>query len=261
VIPHEIPHGETPPEVDPPATPRGASSGHGGRRSGRRQRPFIVELPVLVVVSLAVTLLVRTFLVQPFYIPSGSMEDTLQVGDRVLVNKLAYRFGEIDRGDVVVFDGVDSFSAQVVVEEPASLLGRALQPLAQLLGLAPAGKDFIKRVVGVGGDRVVCCDEQGRITVNGVALDEEPYLFPDDQASLTEFDVEVPAGRLWLMGDHRSSSQDSRSLLGSPGGGMVPEDHVVGEAFSVVWPLDHLGWLSNPPTFQQPALTGGGAAP
>ncbi|MDT9683850.1 signal peptidase I [Streptomyces sp. TRM76323] len=180
-------------------------------------------------------LLVSHFLIQPFQIPSGSMEPTLQVGDRVVVNKLAYRFGARPaRGDVVVFDGSGSFVRTVPEENPVTGF---LRGAAAALGLAePADTDFVKRVVGVGGDRVRCCDEEGRIEVNGAPVEEE-YLYPGDAPSRVPFDVVVPEGTLWVMGDHRSQSRDSRDHLGAPGGGMVPVDRVIGRADWIGWPV------------------------
>ncbi|GGQ29688.1 signal peptidase I [Streptomyces roseolilacinus] len=179
-------------------------------------------------------LLVSHFVIQPFRIPSGSMEPTLQVGDRVVVNKLAYRFGAVPaRGDVVVFDGTGSFLRTVPEENPVTGL---LHGAAAALGLAePADTDFVKRVVGVGGDRVTCCDEEGRIKVNGVPVDEG-YLHPGDAPSEVRFDIVVPDGTLWVMGDHRGQSRDSRDHLGAPGGGMVPVDMVIGRADWIGWP-------------------------
>jgi signal peptidase I len=220
--------------------------------SARRRSHAWVELPVLVLLTLLVAALVRTFLVQPFYIPSGSMENTLQVGDRVLVDKLSYRFGEISRGDIVVFDGLDSFTPEVEVDEPPNALLGGLRSLGAALGLAPPGEtDFIKRVVGLPGDRVRCCDAQDRVTVNGRPLDESAYLYAGDQPSESPFDVVVPPGRLWVMGDHRAASADSRAHTGDPGGGTVPEDKVIGRAFSVVWPLDRLTGLDVPPAYDR----------
>jgi signal peptidase I len=176
---------------------------------------------------------VSTFVMQPFLIPSGSMENTLQVGDRVMVNKLAYRFGDIERGDIVVFDGSGTFAGG---GSEAGSLSRILRKAAATVGLAqPEGSDYIKRVIGVGGDRVVCCDPDGRITVNGEPLDE-PYLHPGDAPSEVRFDIEVPEGRLWVLGDHRADSMDSRDHLGSPGGGTVCEDRVIGRAEFIGWP-------------------------
>lgn len=192
-------------------------------------------------------LLFSTFVVQPFLIPSGSMESTLRVGDRVLVNKLAYRFGSVPRrGDVVVFDGTGSFVQEGTGENPVTAL---LRGAAASLGLAgPAETDFVKRVVGVGGDRVVCCDARGRIEVNGRPLDEE-YLFPGDAASRVPFDIVVPDGTLWMMGDHRSRSRDSRDHLGEPGGGMVPVDRVIGRVDWFGWPLGRVGSLPGTSAF------------
>ncbi|MEU1017930.1 signal peptidase I [Streptomyces sp. NPDC005900] len=168
----------------------------------------------------AAMLLVSAFVVQPFQIPSGSMEPAFRVGDRVLVNKLAYRFGsEPRRGDAVVFDGSGYFG----------------------------DADYIKRVVGTGGDRVVCC-ERGRITVNGEPVDE-PYLYPGDAPSQVPFEVVVPEDSLFLLGDHRSASRDSRDHLGEPGGGMIPVDEVIGRADWIAWPFGHWTSLKRPDSF------------
>ena len=186
--------------------------------------------PILLV-CLVFLLLLNAFVVQPFQIPSGSMENGLRIGDRVLVNKLAYRFGGGPRrGDVVVFDGTGYF-------------GNA---------------DYIKRVVGVGGDHVVCCDKEGRIRVNGRSVDESTFLHPGDSPSTVPFTVVVPDGTLFVLGDHRSDSSDSRDHLGSPGGGMIPVDDVIGRAFTIVWPLDRARILHRPSTFSQPGLAAAG---
>ncbi|NBM15187.1 signal peptidase I [Streptomyces sp. GC420] len=200
-----------------PGTADQAGSGQDGRsRSARAfrdappcRRAGIRRAGILSACCLVVLLPADIFVAQPFEIPSSSMEPTLRPGDRVLVNKLAYRFdAEPRRGDVVVFDGTEYFSGS---------------------------GDYVKRVVGVGGDRVVCCDRRGRVQVNGTAV-EEPYLHPGDTPSDVSFDVVVPEGTLWLMGDHRSRSSDSRDRLGSPGGGMVPVERVVGRVEGIAWP-------------------------
>jgi signal peptidase I len=212
------------------------------------------ELPVLIVIAIALAILLKTFLVQAFYIPSGSMEDTLRIGDRVMVNKVVYHLRDIKRGDVVVFDGLDSFTPEVSIPEPTNPVSKALGWFGGLVGFAPPSeKDFIKRVIGIPGDRVTCCDAKGRVTVNGVALDE-PYLFPGNAPSDQPFNITVPAGRLWVMGDHRAASSDSRAHLGDPGGGTVPENKVIGRAFVIIWPVGHWSWLSNPATFNQAGL-------
>ncbi|MEH0446658.1 signal peptidase I [Streptomyces sp. B21-102] len=173
-------------------------------------------------VCLLFLLVLNAFVAQPFQIPSGSMENALRIGDRVLVNKLAYRFGaEPRRGDVVVFDGTGYFG----------------------------NSDYIKRVVGVGGDHVVCCDKEGRIQVNGRSVDESTFLYPGDSPSTAAFDVVVPDGALFVLGDHRGRSSDSRDHLGSPGGGMIPVDDVIGRADWIIWPFAHLTRLSRPSAY------------
>lgn len=179
------------------------------------------ESVLYMLAGIGVALLVHLFVLQSFYIPSGSMENTLLLNDRVVVNKLAYRFGQVERGDIVVFKGWD-------------------------------GEDTIKRVIGVGGDTVKCCDEKQRITVNGVPLDEEgAYLYPGAAPSNREFEVKVPPGRLWLMGDHRSNSLDSRAFLEDEHHGTVAEDDVIGRAFLRYWPLSRLSLLSPPDLFSR----------
>jgi signal peptidase I len=190
---------------------------------------------------LLAALLVRAFVVTPFSIPSGSMRETLLVGDRIMVDRVTYRFRTVGRGDVVVFDGTDTFGA-IPGAEPPSLRDQALRALT--FGLTRSDEtDYVKRVIGIGGDRVACCDERDRITVNGRALDERDYLFPGDAPSRLRFDIEVPDGRIWVMGDHRSDSRDSRAHLGDPGGGTVPVSDVVGRVVAVVWPADRIGGL------------------
>lgn len=206
----------------------------GGRRSFTWRRAAALGVGCTVLL-----LLFSNFVVQPFLIPSRSMEPTFEVGDRVLVNKLAYRFGDGPRrGDLVVFDGTGSFVPERPEDHP---IGVALHGAASALGLAePSDSDFVKRVVGVGGDDVVCCDAGGRVQVNGVALDE-PYLYPGDAPSQVPFRIVVPLGTLWVMGDHRSQSRDSRDHLGQPGGGMVPVENVIGRADWIGWPVTRWG--------------------
>lgn len=212
--------------------------------SGQSHRPPWRSPLLYTAACLTFLLLLSGFVMQPFLIPSTSMQPALDVGDRVLVNKLAYRFGAVpERGDIVVFDGTGSF----VREEPsADPVTGALRRAGSALGLTePAETDFVKRVVGVGGDRVVCCDKRGRLQVNGRSVDET-YLHPGDTPSRVPFDIVVPQGRLWMLGDHRSRSSDSRDHLGSPGGGMVPVERVIGRADWTVWPFGR--WGATAPT-------------
>lgn len=232
------------------------SDGDAGRG---KQGSFLRELPFLVVVALGLALLIKAFVIQAFYIPSASMEDTLHVGDRVLVNKLAYDIHDVHRGDVIVFNGEGSFIPASPENNPDNPAEAAVQAVGSAFGRTPPGeKDFIKRVIGVPGDHVACCDERGRITVNGVPLNGRPYIYPGNAPSKRRFDVTVPEGRLWVMGDHRAVSADSREHMQRPGGGTVPVDRVLGRAFAVVWPVSDLGVLSPPRTFGQPSLVDSG---
>ncbi|WP_432511714.1 signal peptidase I [Kineococcus sp. SYSU DK001] len=190
---------------------------------------------LVLAVALLLVLLVRTFVVQTFSIPSDSMRPTLEPGERVLVWRVDA--DDVRRGDVVVFNGTGTFADAPPAPEGLARLGAAA---AGLLGFRPGEADYVKRVVGLPGDRITCCDEQGRLLVNGEPLDE-PYVHPGDAASEVEFDIAVPQGRLWLMGDHRSDSVDSRSHLGSPGGGTVSVDDVIGRVVAVTWPLGAAG--------------------
>jgi signal peptidase I len=201
---------------------------------------------IIVVSALVLSMLIKTFLVQSFYIPSGSMEDTLEIGDRVLVSKLAPGPLDLHRGDVVVFKDPGGWLSPTAVVERTGWRGVVADTLT-FVGLMPqdSGEHLIKRVIGLAGDTVACCDAQGRLTVNGIPLDE-PYLAPGAEPSEMEFSVVVPEGRLWVMGDNRQNSQDSRYKQGDPGGGAIPRANVVGVAFVTLWPIDRWTVLHNP---------------
>lgn len=223
-------------------------------QSSAKKGSFWKELPILIVIALVLAFVIRTWLMQAFYIPSTSMENTLLVGDRVLVNKVVYQIRDIERGEVIVFNGDGSWDDPntVQIPEPTNPISGAFTWVQQQLGAAPSGKEYIKRVIGLPGDTVECCDEQNRVLVNGEPLDEEAYLYPGSIESHTEFGpIEVGEGQLWLMGDHRAISHDSRSNQNNPGGGTVPIDHVVGRAFVIIWPFDQAGSLSVPPAFEE----------
>ncbi|WP_030487488.1 signal peptidase I [Micromonospora chokoriensis] len=193
---------------------------------------FWKELPILLGVAILVAVLVRAFVLQTFFIPSPSMENTLKIDDRVLVNKLVYDFRSPHRGEVIVFKAPTEWSGN------------------------PDGEDFIKRVIGTPGDHVVCCDPQERLMINGKSLDE-PYIFSmngiRDKPADQEFDITVPEGRLWVMGDHRSASGDSlehwQQSQQNITEATIPEDAVVGRAFTVFWPVNRATWLTVPDSF------------
>jgi signal peptidase I len=243
---------------DSPADPAGDTDASGGK-SGKRRRSFWRELPVLIVVALVLALLIKTFAVQAFYIPSGSMQNTLEIGDRVLINKVVYHLRPIHRGDIVVFDGTGSWNS----DSPAgssNIFSKAVDELEGLVGISQDPNIYIKRVIGLPGDHVVCCNTAGQVTVNGVALSESSYLYPGNAPSTQKFNITVPPGRLWVMGDHRAISYDSRGHMGDPGGGTIPESGVLGRAFVIIWPPSQWGPLNIPATFEQPQLNAGAAA-
>lgn len=221
----------------------------------RKEMPLWQELPLLLIVAFCLAVLIRTFLLQAFFIPSGSMEDTLLVGDRVLVNKVVYDMRDPLRGEVVVFRGPPTWASETP-DKPldqafSAKLGRTV---GDLVGVSrPGERDFIKRVIGLPGDRVACCDARGRITVNGVGIDEAYVLDNSDLeaparpgvcGSRRFAEITVSPDNMWVMGDHRAVSQDSRCQ------GEVPIDNIIGRGFVIVWPSDRFAGLSVPPVWQ-----------
>jgi signal peptidase I len=205
---------------------------------------FLRELPVIIIAALVVSIIVKTFLVHFFYIPSGSMENTLQVGDRIAVNKFGALFTDIKRGEVVVFSDPDKWLGNSAESEDSGI-GAVVKTGLITVGVLPdpAKQYLIKRVIGVGGDKVVCCDKAGKVQVNGVSI-TEPYVFAGDKPSDVQFNVDIPKGFIWVMGDHRGASADSRFHPDSANNGMVPLSKVVGRAVFVVWPFTGIGLIS-----------------
>jgi signal peptidase I len=206
--------------------------------------PVWQESLLLIVTAMVMAIVVKALFLQAFYIPSGSMEPGLLINDKILVQKVSYWWADPGRGDVVVFD--DPGGWLPTTDEP---MRNPVQRALEIVGLYPTGGHLIKRVVGVGGDHVVCCDAQGRLTVNDTPIDE-PYLMQaPDAATEQKFDIEVPEGHLWVMGDNRGNSADSRVHLGDPGGGFVDEGQVVGKAWLRVWPVNRMGVIGDPDAF------------
>jgi signal peptidase I len=217
---------------DPSMTPSddftsGGDSSSGDRRSSGGS--FLRELPVLLLVAFVLAFLLRTFVLQVFFIPSASMEPTLQVDDRMVVEKVTYRFREPQRGEIVVFEGETA-----AVQDTTGAVGDVVRGVGQFLGVVPASaRDFVKRVIGLPGDEILIDD--GVVYVNGVELDE-PYRVEE----ATDYGpVIVPEGRLFFLGDNRPNSSDSRRSLG-----FVPRDNVVGRAVLILFPVAHAGSLT-----------------
>lgn len=234
----------------------GISEGDGG--SDRDEAPAsggavawaaVKEFAIVVGMALVLSFIVKTWLLQAFYIPSGSMEDTLVLNDRVIVSKLTPGPIDLKRGDIVVFADPGDW-LDPAPQQPHGKAETLIRDGLTFIGLLPDNSEnhLIKRVIGLPGDHVVCCDEGGRITINGAPI-KEPYLKPGDAASEQDFDITVPRGRVWVMGDHRSNSADSRVHDGPANDGStgsVDESLIVGRAVVLVWPLDHFTFLTNP---------------
>jgi signal peptidase I len=225
-------------------------------KAAKKKKNFWRELLTIVVAAAVLTLLAKAFVIQVYRIPSASMENTLQVGDRVLVNKVVYHFRGIARGDIIVFSGQDSWGPDAPPPSSDPVV-RIFDDVLSGIGLQNNQTYYIKRVIGLPGDHVACCTD-GKVTVNGVPLSEGSYLYPGNPPSF-KFNEVVPAGHVWVMGDHRSDSDDSRYHPGDPGGGAIPENQVVGRAFLIIWPPSQIRDLPIPSTFGQAALHAGAA--
>ena len=219
----------------------------------RRKRSFFQEFPFLIVVALVVSLFIKTFVIQFFFIPSGSMENTLQIDDRVAVNRLPFISNNIKRGDVVVFRDPDNWLPAADMETAPFVIAKAKAALVAVGVLPnPAKQYLVKRVVGVEGDRVICCTTTGKITVNGQEM-IEPYIFAGNVPSDMNFDVTVPKGKLWVMGDHRGASADSRFHQDDINKGFVPLNRVTGRVLAVIWPIKNISLVPNIDALNQPA--------
>lgn len=232
----------------------------GTRRWGRRNKEpkpkkkgsLLKELPVLLIVAFGLAVLIKTFLFQAFFIPSGSMEPTLHgctgcSGDRVLVNKVIYYFGDPAPGDIVVFEGPDTWAPEVQIAEPTNWFSSLMATLGRAIGVGPPSeKDYVKRVVATAGQTVECCDADGRVMVDGVPVDE-PYIVTDNPLESRSFEpITVPEGRLWVMGDNRAGSADSRSHRTDKYSGTIAVDDVIGKAAIIVWPFSRFTILDDP---------------
>jgi len=209
----------------------------------------IKEILIIAVMALVLSFIVKTWLIQAFYIPSGSMENTLVRDDRVIVSKLTPGPFDLNRGDIVVFRDPGNWLG-TVPETNEGGTRESVRRVLQFVGLVPDDSDdhLIKRVIGLPGDHVVCCDKNGQLTINGVSI-TEPYIKPGDTpgGGKASFDITVPPGKVWVMGDHRSDSSDSRFHDDGTGAtGSVPIEDITGRSVMIVWPIDHVKWLSVP---------------
>jgi len=221
------------------------------RRAARKRGPwgFVRDLVVILVLAILVSFLLKTFIVRSFYIPSGSMEDTLLVEDRILVDQLSPHWSDYQRGEIIVFtDPGGWLPATSAPAQPPIVAG--IESFLTAIGLSTADSQdhLVKRVIGMPGDHVVCCNAVGQITINGAPIDELVYLkLPagETAASRTDFDVVVPANAYWVLGDNRTRSQDSRAHLDAPTGGFVPRANVAGRALLKTWPISRIGLLES----------------
>ncbi|MGW9552030.1 signal peptidase I [Citricoccus zhacaiensis] len=241
----EAPGGEGP-GTTPTETPAGHDAGHvagpatghaGASSGGHRLWLAVREVVLIVLITLLASFLVKTFLFRAYYIPSGSMEQTLQINDRIFVNLLVPGPFDVERGDVVVFEDTKGW-----LGEPAPVASNPVREALEFIGLMPNSSEqhLVKRLIGLPGDRVECCTAEGMLTVNGTPV-EEPYLHPGSAPSDIPFDVTVPEGQIWVMGDHRDASADSRMHQDGPGNGFISLDDVTGRAEVIAWPLSRWG--------------------
>jgi len=214
------------------------------RSRGRSILLFLRDVVIIVAAALVISFLIKTFLIRSFYIPSESMQDTLQVDDRIIVNQLVPDVVPIERGDIVVFRDPGGWLPERV-EQPQAPLDAAVDWVLQVIGLSTSDSDehLVKRVIGLPGDRIVCCNDLGQLSVNGVPIDEPYVKLPADTTDVSgrDFQEDIPEGTIWVMGDNRYDSSDSRF------NGVVPIDDVVGRAFVISWPIERWRWLDNPP--------------
>jgi signal peptidase I len=211
----------------------------------KKPMPLWQETILLLGLALILAVVIKTLFVQAFYIPSPSMEPQFVKNDRILVQKVSYWGSSPSRGDIVVFQDPGGWLDAADSNAPHSPVTR----LMEKIGLYPTGGHLVKRVIGIGGDRVVCCDAKGRITVNGTALNEKSYLPKGTAPSQIKFDRTIPKDHLWMMGDNRAFSYDSRGHMGGPGGGFVDDDLVVGKVFALIWPWGRAEIIHRPGTF------------
>ena len=210
-----------------------------------RKGTLLREFPVLVIVALAVSLVIKTLLVQFFFIPSGSMENTLQISDRVAVNKVPFIGKSIKRGDVVVFRDPDNWLPEPFTGDQNKYVAKVKEAFVAVGVLPNPTKQYlVKRVIGIAGDKVECCSKNKKLMINGKEIDE-PYIFKGNSASDTNFNVTVPAGKIWVMGDHRAASADSRFHQEDINHGMVPTSKVTGKVIGIIWPIKNLGFVDS----------------
>jgi len=210
-----------------------------------RKGSVLREFPILVIVALAVSLLIKTLLVQFFFIPSGSMENTLQIQDRVAVNKLPFISKNINRGDVVVFRDPANWLPEPFSSGENRIVAKIKEGLV-LVGVLPnpTKQYLVKRVIGVAGDRVICCSKSGKLNINGKEA-TEPYIFAGNKVSEMDFNITVPEDKIWVMGDHRSASADSRYHQDDVNNGFVPVSRITGRAYAIIWPIKNIGIISS----------------
>ncbi|MEY3274561.1 MAG: hypothetical protein RLZZ279_693 [Actinomycetota bacterium] len=239
--------GQSPQDTTSPTTPKRTAREKWRRLKKNVFVSFFIDLLVIVATALVLSLLVKTFLIRSFFIPSGSMLETLQIQDRIIVNELVPEVVSVERGDVIVFRDPGNWLGTVIKPEQNFFEATGEWFLSAFGFVAPdSTQHLVKRVIGVGGDRVICCDADKKLTINGVPI-TEPYLPEGVEPSVLDFDVMVPKDAFWVMGDNRSGSEDSRYHQDLPSKGFVEKKHVVGRAFVVSWPFANWQWLDNYP--------------